>query len=326
MNLFSKLGCWLIGWNPEILRSCSEASYKTLRRYTSALIILMFLWASIGYLFTEQYLKAPLWASAAAAIIFMAVIILIERQIILQVGNNKIIAWVRVALAFLMAIIGATIIDQIIFKDDIQKTLVEIREKEVKKVLPSRIATIEARLNVINRNIDSLDQFNLALSDELAKRPTIKSTQTESRDVPVVASDGTTEMKKAYNVTTIDVENPRKAQLDNNTNLVAEYRAQVEQYTAQMMNAETTLRKELESKTGFLEELNAIFLLLEQKPVALAFYLVVFGFFLLLELMILFSKHNDQKCDYEMVVEHQLYMKKIMLEELVRSRTKERME
>lgn len=321
MNWFSKIGCRLIGWNPEILRSCSEASYKTLRRYTSALIILMFLWASIGYLFTEQYLKAPLWGRIAASFIFMVVIVLIERQIILQVGKNKAIGTVRFILAFLMAIIGATIIDQIIFKDDIQKTLVEIRDQEVKKMLPNRIATIEARLNVINRNIDSLDQFNLKLSDELAKRPTIKSTQTESRDVPVVTADGTTEMKKAYNVTTIDVENPRKAQLDNNTKLVAEYRAQVEQYTAQMMNAETNLRNELESKTGFLEELSAIILLLRQKPVAFAFYMLVLGFFLLLELMILFSKHNDQKCDYEMVVEHQLHMKKIMLEELVRSRT-----
>lgn len=281
----------------------------------------MMLWTSIGYLFTEQYLKAPLWGRLLASFIFMIVIILIERQIILQVGKNKAIGTVRFILAFLMAIIGATVIDQIIFKDDIQKTLVEIRDQEVKRMLPGRIATIEARLNVINRNIDSLDQFNLKLSDELAKRPTIKSTQTESRDVPVVAADGTTEMKKAYNVTTIDVENPRKAQLDNNMKLVTEYRAQVEEYTAQKMNAATDVRKELESKTGFLEELNAILMLLMQRPVALIFYGVVFFFFLLLELMILFSKHSDEKCDYEMVVEHQLNMKQEMLKELVRNRT-----
>ncbi|OAV66826.1 hypothetical protein Barb6XT_01748 [Bacteroidales bacterium Barb6XT] len=37
---------------------------------------------------------------------------------------------------------------------------------------------------------------------------------------------------------------------------------------------------------------------------------------MLLELFVLFGKIGDKKCDYELIVEHQLNTKKIALEEL----------
>lgn len=61
--------------------------------------------------------------------------------------------------------------------------------------------------------------------------------------------------------------------------------------------------------TGFLEELKALVLILREDPYALAFYIFLFLFLLCLELLVVTSKTGDSKCDYDLVVEHQLRIK-----------------
>lgn len=39
--------CHLIGWNPEILAECSEASFALMKKYVSAIFILSLLWGTI---------------------------------------------------------------------------------------------------------------------------------------------------------------------------------------------------------------------------------------------------------------------------------------
>ena len=93
-------------------------------------------------------------------------------------------------------------------------------------------------------------------------------------------------------------------------------RKQQEEYTQRKLNEETLLRKELSSKQGFLEELNAILEILKERPVALIFYLILFLFLMSLELFVVFSKIGDKKSDYDLVVEHQLKQKMKTLNEL----------
>lgn len=40
MKWWIKFGCFLTGWNSSILSQCSEASFKHLKKYTAALLIL----------------------------------------------------------------------------------------------------------------------------------------------------------------------------------------------------------------------------------------------------------------------------------------------
>ena len=49
------------------------------------------------------------------------IVIQIERQIILSVGKNVLVPVFRIILGIVMAIIGSVIIDQIIFREDVEK-------------------------------------------------------------------------------------------------------------------------------------------------------------------------------------------------------------
>lgn len=51
------------------------------------------------------------WSQIGVAIVFSFIIWIIERQIILIVGKNKVIGTIRIALAIIMALLGATAID-----------------------------------------------------------------------------------------------------------------------------------------------------------------------------------------------------------------------
>ena len=53
-KFWTKVGCFLTGWNADILETCTEASRKQLKKYTSALLILMILWAFIGWSFANK--------------------------------------------------------------------------------------------------------------------------------------------------------------------------------------------------------------------------------------------------------------------------------
>ena len=92
MNWWLNLGCFLTGWNRHILSQCSEASYKHLKKYTSALLILIVLWGFTGFCFAQRYVHAPLWGCVLSALFFIIIVVQIERQIILTVGSNK---WVQ---------------------------------------------------------------------------------------------------------------------------------------------------------------------------------------------------------------------------------------
>ncbi|RYD80510.1 MAG: DUF4407 domain-containing protein, partial [Sphingobacteriales bacterium] len=114
-NWWLKLGCFLTGWNGLILASCTEASRKQLKKYTSALLILVIIWALTGYLFATRYVHLPWYGALITALIFSTIVIQIERVVILTVGKNLFSTVFRVFLAIIMAILGSTIIDQIIF-------------------------------------------------------------------------------------------------------------------------------------------------------------------------------------------------------------------
>ena len=49
--MLRNIGCFLIGWDRNILNECGEASYRQYRKLLSAICIMMVLWGTIGYCF-----------------------------------------------------------------------------------------------------------------------------------------------------------------------------------------------------------------------------------------------------------------------------------
>lgn len=319
MKWWIKLGCFLTGWNSKILSQCSEASYKHLKKYTAALLILIILWGFTGFCFAQRYVDAPLYGCILSALIFVIIVIQIERQIILTVGTNRWGACFRIFIAVIMSILGSAILDQIIFGDDIKKKMVEINDRLVQEQLPMRLNVIDTRLNELQTEIDSLDRVNMILNEEIAKNPNPKVTSTSTTYRQEKQEDGSYKRIPETTVTTVPMPNPRIKQVEANNSNLDKLRKQQEEFTEKKLSVENDLRKELSSNTGFLEELRAMIEIISTRLEALIFYIIIFSFLISLELFVVTSKLGDKKCDYDMIVEHQLDIKKAALEELVKN-------
>jgi hypothetical protein len=169
-----KLCCFLTGYNYFILSNCSEISTRKAKKYTSALLIVGTVWAFVGYSFCERYLKLDTFGSIIGAIIAIIIIIQIERQILLTDKPNAWLKWTRCILAILMAVVGSLIIDQIIFKDDIEKNKIESNQKQVSMLFPDKTREINEQIVQINNALLSKEGERKLLLDDINRNPTIK--------------------------------------------------------------------------------------------------------------------------------------------------------
>ena len=83
-NWWLKFGCYLIGYNYELLIECGEASRKSVKKYTSAMLIVIIIWIANGYNFATIYVnQGNILAGLIAALVCSIIIVQIERQIII---------------------------------------------------------------------------------------------------------------------------------------------------------------------------------------------------------------------------------------------------
>ena len=302
-NLWLKISCALTGWNYDILIMCTEASRKQLKKYSAALVIIMVIWGLIGYLFADRYVKLDWYGSLIVAITMIVVVLQIERQIILTVGNLGWLKTFRMVIAIVMAIIGSAIVDQIIFKDDIEKEMIVIVDNEVKELLPNRLSVIDNEFNRVKMEIDTLEKINLALYEEVKQQPTINTVYFVTEDMIIQKSEGGDSIVRRRKPVENPVENPKYQQINTNNKNLEALRVKQDTLISKKMHAETDLRAELNDKKGFLMELRAILNIIFDRTEALIFYVLLFVFLASLELFVVFSKMGDHKCDYDVNIE-----------------------
>jgi hypothetical protein len=326
-NKWLRFGCFLTGYNENIVMSCSEVTAKAVKRYTSALLIICILWAFIGYTFTRRYLRADVFGAIGGAIIFVIIIIQVERQIILAVRNNKWMYGFRIVLALIMALLGSIIIDQIIFKDDIEQQKIIMLDEKVKKVLPAKTEELKRQIGELDSTISAKEKERSTIVDDIYKNPTIKIINTQT--APVLTTSTTTDSIKnttskqtlvnSTSSTVSSIQNPKMAMIGPLDISVASLRRQMAQKDSSLIVLRTTLEEELNLKVGFLDELKLMLGLIFESKAVLGVWLLWLFFLLSLELFILVSKIGEGDNDYDATILHQMNLQKRKLELMSRS-------
>lgn len=316
MKTISNIGCFLIGWNKDILKECGEASYRQFRKLLSAICIMMVLWGTIGYCFADRYINIEsCWLKVCVALAFMLIVLCVERVIILTVGKARMMSFMRVLLALCMAILGSCIFDQIIFRNDIQQAILEHREDIIKATITKRLSIYDSDIQRITHEMDSLSKATIILGEELQKRPTIQGTNVNTQEQVVgMDENGRPKKVKVQSVNTVTMANPLAEQLKANNDQIQIYSNQLEQLRQDKKNiAQKTTEEVSQRAPGFIEELEATLKVVSQSWISLAFYIILFCFLTFLELFVLTIKMGENKCDYELIVEHQLSLKKNLM-------------
>ena len=324
MKTLSNIGCFLIGWNKNILKECGEASYRQFRKLLSAICIMMVLWGTIGYCFADRYINIEsCLLKICVALAFMFIVLCVERVIILTVGKARMMSFMRVLLALCMAILGSCIFDQIIFRNDIQQAIQEHREDIIKETITKRLSIYDSDIQRITHEMDSLSKATIVLGEELQKRPTIQGTNVNTQEQVVgMDENGRPKKVKVQSVNTVTMANPLAEQLKANNDQIQIYSNQLEQLRQDKKDiAQKTTEEVSQRAPGFIEELEATLKVVSQSWISLAFYVILFCFLTFLELFVLTIKMGENKCDYELIVEHQLSLKKNLMTKTEQSLT-----
>lgn len=322
MKSLNTIGCFLIGWNKNILKECGEASHRQYRKLISAICIMMIMWGTIGYCFADRYINIESTIlKVCVSLAFMFIVLCVERVIILTVGKARLMSTMRVMLALCMAVLGSCIIDQIIFSNDIQQTIHDRREDVIKETTTKRLTIFDSDIQRITHDMDSLSKETITLGAELAKHPTIRSVNVSTVEQTVgVDENGNPKKVKNHSTEIVNIPNPLTGQLNANNEQIQLYQNQLEQLRQDKKEIAGKVTDEVHSRpVGFIEELEATLKVVSNSWISLAFYIVLFCFLAFLELFVLTIKMGETKCDYELIVENQLNLKKNLMEQTSQS-------
>lgn len=302
MNWWSKFGCKLSGWSSEVLAQCSEASRCQLSKYISALMILILIWSVTGFCFAQRYIGLPVWGCCLVSLFFITIVIMIERQIILTTEKSLSMLAFRAVIALVMAIVGSTIFDQTMFGKDIDKQMANTIEVQVAELTTQRVHTIDEKLAALKTESDSITAINSLLQEDVNKNPFIIQTSRTSASNKVLMPDGSFKTVSNPSVTKSEVPNPKLTQIETNNKKLDQISEQEQKWTEKKQTMEEDVRKECKESVGFLEELEAMWSIITNRPLAGAFYLVFFFLLMSLELFVVVSKTVDKECDYEAAI------------------------
>ena len=322
MKVLSNIGCFLIGWDKKILNECGEASYRQYRKLLSAICIMMVLWGTIGFCFADRYINIESYVlKTCVSVAFMFIVLCVERVIILTVGKARLMSVMRVLLALCMAVLGSCIFDQIIFRNDIQQAIQEHREDLIEETIKKRLTIYDSDIQRITQEMDSLSKDVIVLNEELQRHPVIRGTNVSTQEQIIgVDEKGKPQKVKTQTVNTVTLANPLAEQLKANNDQILIYSTQLEQLRQDKKEVADKVREEMNQRAaGFIEELEATLKVVSQSKVSLAFYIILFCFLTFLELFVLTIKMGENKCDYELIVENQLYLKKSLVEQTAQS-------
>lgn len=279
----------------------------------SAIIILSIIWGTIGYCFAERYIGLEsLIGKLVTSIVFITIIICVERYIILTGKLSFTMGATRFLIAILMAVLGSTIFDQIIFKNDVDFEKKEYITEKVNLEVPKRNQIIDKELQALQNDIDSISRINAHLSEEIEKKPATQITTFDNVKKAVgVDSIGKPIYANEVSKTTHVIANPFIKQRESNENILKQYNERKVELQNRKLDTDKIVRDEYErSSTGFLQELEILFTrIIFKKWIAAAFYVFLFFFLMLLELLVVMSKGGDGDSDYDLVVRHQQRIK-----------------
>tara|TARA_B100000780_G_scaffold210832_1_gene150745 strand:- start:1736 stop:2719 length:984 start_codon:yes stop_codon:yes gene_type:complete len=313
-DFWVKLGCFITGYSYTLIRNSSEASRKTVKKFLSAILLIGTIWFAVGYLFVSRYFDANSTVSLLSGVVMVIAVIQIERQIILASNLQWWGALLRFLLGALMAVIGATVIDQVMFKDDVERYKNDNADVVVEKRIAQKMDLYNSRYLEIDEALIKAVQERDALILDVAKRPYIKSYKTKTNTARDTAGEITSTNRQ---VESFQTENP-------NIRLLAQKDIQIESYESrknEIVDKKSSIynderEKFLNEPEGFLTELESLYEILRSSSLAKAFYIMWFVLLVLIEMLVLAAKGGDGSTDYERLIQHQSDVNKRSIDSL----------
>jgi len=131
-----KFYCFLTGDDYNIVKDSTPLSIKKIKLYAIGLIIPVILWAVQSYLLVTEVMRKDIPTAILVMIVCVVLIFAIEKSIIMSNGS-KYIAVFRVILGLTIAVIGSIILDEVVFKNDIDVQFADDKRESIENSMES---------------------------------------------------------------------------------------------------------------------------------------------------------------------------------------------
>jgi len=120
----------VVGENPERVSSLHASTLRRLKAYAIAVHIPVMLWCVAGYVLASRVFGFPP-AGAAAVAAFCSLLIYLVERLVLATPKAWYVNFGRFMIGVVMAVLGASMVDLVIFEREVSQQLVQVGEARI---------------------------------------------------------------------------------------------------------------------------------------------------------------------------------------------------
>lgn len=149
-----KSACNMTGENYTLLITDTPASKKKVVAMALAMLIPVTIWVFNGFMLALTVLKTGILVALLTALVCGIIVFLVEKLIIMARGNFW-LSLFRVSIGFVVAVLGSIAIDEVVFNNDINTAVAEIKNDFIKDAKIRAVTQFDTlnRYNTITENI-----------------------------------------------------------------------------------------------------------------------------------------------------------------------------
>lgn len=291
MENFTKYCCILTGDDFYRLQQFSDPqSNKKIQLLAMLMLLPMFVWGITIFFVCMSIFAQSFFPSLFSGIVSAVVIFIIERSIIMSQGGfwTKVI---RFSMAFLLAMVGSFFMDEIIFEQDINQKIMEMKN---------------SRIELKTSEIDNDYKNEIKKQEEIIKqsKQDWNKRQTEVNDeAGGMAASGLKGAGSATKQKQKTADDSKQEYLEQQKKL--DYLKSFEQQQILQQKKEKVAQQENEKtlKAGLMYRIDALIQLMKDSWIMLIFWAFLTGLFFLVEMLPVTIKLGEAKTLYEYHVE-----------------------
>ena len=288
---------FLLGEDRKNLEGHGPESTKKIKILALVVLLPALIWLVLGYSFGSNFLHLGLMSSIICGSVAAVIILIVDRIVIMASTSSRLVKASRILLALMVAIIGAIIVDHIVFEEDIRMTMEEIKMEKVDSRMKKIDGSYLLQLDAYESRIEQLSEIAIERQNDYLKEAD-GSGGTGTRGVREVA------------LAKYDVWKDVQSEVEG---VQAERKGLLETIKAEKLEA-TRNEDLIFSHSALLTQIKAMFIFLKSNPIALVLWIPISLIMFLLEILPLILKAGMEETAYEQELKYLEEMKKRRLE------------
>lgn len=166
-----KTACFLTGDNYQLVLNDTPASKKKITAMAIAMILPITIWLFSSFLLAFEVIKTGFISALITALVCGLIVFFVEKLVIMADGNRWLTLF-RISIGFIVAALGSIAIDEVVFKNDIDISIVTLKNEAIRKAKLDEEKQFKLNNNYQNIEIEVanlVNRYNSAVNSAIAE-------------------------------------------------------------------------------------------------------------------------------------------------------------